>query len=260
MLEPGDGLGAVDHVELLEHALEVVLDRKCTDVKDSTYLLVGFPLADPLEDLQFLQRLEDEEDLRDARASRAEAKRRGTIPWDRVKALLGLEEGYQDASPPPERAKNESAVDEIRVLHDAEGRTLTNRFGPPEEEHAFDEIGGGVVLMKDRDGVVIGIEELGFLADAESLRLALVEGRGAGDGVPTKRTEGAPAAAPARHRPVRVEKGGSVVGVLISDEDFELFRRLIDAEEYRLDIAATREALQEIGSVSLQELVDELGL
>lgn len=44
----------------------------------------------PIEDLRRIERLEDEEDLRDVRAARAEAKRKGTIPWERVKASLGL--------------------------------------------------------------------------------------------------------------------------------------------------------------------------
>lgn len=44
----------------------------------------------PIEDLKRLQRLEDEEDLRDARAALREAKRTGTIPWEKVKAELGL--------------------------------------------------------------------------------------------------------------------------------------------------------------------------
>lgn len=43
-----------------------------------------------IEDLRRIERLEDEEDLRDVRAARAEAKRRGTILWERVKASLGL--------------------------------------------------------------------------------------------------------------------------------------------------------------------------
>lgn len=214
----------------------------------------------PLEDLQVLERLEDEEDLRDLRASRAEAKRRGTIPWDQVKASLDLAEDDGAAAAPPAPTEEASAVDEIRVSHDAEGRTLTVWFGRPEEEHACEEVGGGVVLIKDGAGVVIGIEKLGFVADVESLRLALVGGCCAGDGVPTKGTECASVAASARARPVRVEKGGRVVGVLVSGEDFDFFRRLLEAEESRLDIEATREALREVGSVSLEELVSELGL
>ncbi len=45
----------------------------------------------PVEDLRVLERLENEADLRDVRASRAETERKGTIPWEKVKAALGLE-------------------------------------------------------------------------------------------------------------------------------------------------------------------------
>lgn len=44
----------------------------------------------PIEDLRLLQKLEDEEDLRDAREALKEAKEKGTIPWEKVKAELGL--------------------------------------------------------------------------------------------------------------------------------------------------------------------------
>ncbi len=44
----------------------------------------------PIEDLKRLQQLEDQEDLRDVRAALKEARRKGTIPWERVKAELGL--------------------------------------------------------------------------------------------------------------------------------------------------------------------------
>jgi hypothetical protein len=59
---------------------------------------------------------------------------------------------------------------------------------------------------------------------------------------------------------VGVENGGRVVGILISKETFALFRRLLEAEEDRLDVESARDALREPGSVSLEELVDELGL
>lgn len=43
-----------------------------------------------IEDLDVLRRLEDEADLADARAALDEAAVTGTIPWERVKADLGL--------------------------------------------------------------------------------------------------------------------------------------------------------------------------
>jgi prevent-host-death family protein len=47
-----------------------------------------------LDDLQmleeFLQRLEDESDIKAARKALAEAKLKGTIPWEKVKEELGL--------------------------------------------------------------------------------------------------------------------------------------------------------------------------
>ena len=44
----------------------------------------------PIADLRRLQKLEDEEDRKDIRAARLEIKRKGTIPWEKVKAELGL--------------------------------------------------------------------------------------------------------------------------------------------------------------------------
>jgi hypothetical protein len=44
----------------------------------------------PIADLRVLQKIEDEEDLRDIRAARVEMKRKGTIPWEKVKPDLGL--------------------------------------------------------------------------------------------------------------------------------------------------------------------------
>lgn len=44
----------------------------------------------PIEDLRFLEELENRIDLEDARAALAEAKKKGTISWKRIKADLGL--------------------------------------------------------------------------------------------------------------------------------------------------------------------------
>jgi prevent-host-death family protein len=44
----------------------------------------------PIEDVKLLEELEDRIDLEEARAALAEAKSKGTIPWEKIKANLGL--------------------------------------------------------------------------------------------------------------------------------------------------------------------------
>ena len=44
----------------------------------------------PIEDLELLRELEDRMDLDAARAALAEARQRGTKPWKKLKAELGL--------------------------------------------------------------------------------------------------------------------------------------------------------------------------
>jgi prevent-host-death family protein len=44
----------------------------------------------PVEDLAFLEELEDRLDLEDARASLAEVRKKGTIPWEKIKSALRL--------------------------------------------------------------------------------------------------------------------------------------------------------------------------
>jgi prevent-host-death family protein len=44
----------------------------------------------PIEDVKLLEELEDRIDLEEARAALAEAKSKGTIPWEKIKADLGL--------------------------------------------------------------------------------------------------------------------------------------------------------------------------
>ena len=43
-----------------------------------------------LEDFSLLEELEDRIDLEEARAALAEVKKKGTIPWEKIKADLGL--------------------------------------------------------------------------------------------------------------------------------------------------------------------------
>jgi prevent-host-death family protein len=44
----------------------------------------------PLEDLEFLQAIENRTDLEAARAALADAKKHGAVPWEKIKADLGL--------------------------------------------------------------------------------------------------------------------------------------------------------------------------
>ena len=55
----------------------------------------------------------------------------------------------------------------LKVYYDAEGKTLTVWFGDPSQEHVAEEMGDEVILIKDREGHVIGFERLNFSIPAE---------------------------------------------------------------------------------------------
>ena len=62
---------------------------------------------------------------------------------------------------------------QVRVLYDREAGTLTVWFGDPRDEHTCEETGDEVILMKDRDGHVIGFERLSFsVPPQEDLQVA----------------------------------------------------------------------------------------
>ncbi len=44
----------------------------------------------PIEDVELLEKIENQIDLEDAREALEEAEREGTIPWEKIKAELGL--------------------------------------------------------------------------------------------------------------------------------------------------------------------------
>lgn len=56
---------------------------------------------------------------------------------------------------------------EVNVYYDPTGRTLTVWFGQPQTEYVSEETGEEIVLMKDRDGKVIGFERLNYPAQPE---------------------------------------------------------------------------------------------
>lgn len=52
---------------------------------------------------------------------------------------------------------------QVKVYYDPTGNTLTVWFGDPEDEYICEETGEEVILMKDKNGRVIGFEKLNFL-------------------------------------------------------------------------------------------------
>lgn len=62
---------------------------------------------------------------------------------------------------------------DVKVFFDRAGNTLTVWFGNQEDEVVCEETGDEVILMKDKDGKVIGFEKLNFTPSApERLRMA----------------------------------------------------------------------------------------
>ena len=62
---------------------------------------------------------------------------------------------------------------EVKVLYDREGKTLTVWFTDAREEYVCEETGDEVVLMKDKEGKVIGFEKLNFsVPEPTKLRVA----------------------------------------------------------------------------------------
>lgn len=62
---------------------------------------------------------------------------------------------------------------QVKVYYDREGNTLTVWFGDPAAEYIAEETGEEIVLMKDREGKVIGFEKLNFAAQTtDAVRVA----------------------------------------------------------------------------------------
>lgn len=52
---------------------------------------------------------------------------------------------------------------QIKVYYDQIGNTLTVWFGNPQDEYVSEETGEEIVLIKDKDGQVIGFEKLNYI-------------------------------------------------------------------------------------------------
>ncbi len=62
---------------------------------------------------------------------------------------------------------------QVKVYYDEAGSTLTVWFGDPQTEAVSEETGEEIVLMKDKDGKVIGFEKLNFsVAKPKHLQVA----------------------------------------------------------------------------------------
>ena len=51
----------------------------------------------------------------------------------------------------------------VKVFHDRVGNTLVVWFGEPQDEYEVEETGDEVILMKNKNGQVIGFEKLNFI-------------------------------------------------------------------------------------------------
>lgn len=57
---------------------------------------------------------------------------------------------------------------EIKIFYDQQASTLTVWFGNPEDESVVEETGDEIVLMKDKNGNVIGFEKLNYVPSKSS--------------------------------------------------------------------------------------------
>jgi hypothetical protein len=55
-------------------------------------------------------------------------------------------------------------MEKVRVYFDREGNTLSVWFSDPEQEHVCEESEDDIILVKDREGRVIGFERLNYLS------------------------------------------------------------------------------------------------
>ncbi len=63
---------------------------------------------------------------------------------------------------------------QIKVIHDPVGETLTVYWDDSEREEVCEEVGHGLVLIKDAQGEVIGFERLYFKPKTTSQELEVV--------------------------------------------------------------------------------------
>jgi hypothetical protein len=62
----------------------------------------------------------------------------------------------------------------IKVIHDPIGETLTVYWDDPDHEEVCEEVGNGIILIKDAQGEVIGFERLYFKSSTPPHELGVV--------------------------------------------------------------------------------------
>lgn len=56
----------------------------------------------------------------------------------------------------------------LKVIHEQEGDTLQVWFDDPSKEHVCEETGDEIILVKDKEGNVIGFEKLNYSKTASA--------------------------------------------------------------------------------------------
>lgn len=60
-------------------------------------------------------------------------------------------------------------MEKIKVIYDRKGNTLNVWFDDPQKEYSCEETGEEIILVKDKNGKVIGFEKLNFLGKDEKI-------------------------------------------------------------------------------------------
>lgn len=60
-------------------------------------------------------------------------------------------------------------MEKIKVIYDRKGNTLNVWFDDPEKEYPCEETGEEVILVKDKNGKVIGFEKLNLLGKEDRI-------------------------------------------------------------------------------------------
>jgi hypothetical protein len=62
-------------------------------------------------------------------------------------------------------------MEHVKVIYDPLGNTLTVWFGEPDEEYVSTLVTDDLLVMKNSQGVVIGVEKLFFAAQPGTMRV-----------------------------------------------------------------------------------------